>query len=69
MPPSREVASDRKSVGGRPRAAVPHSQITAWVPTAVHDRLVRMATARDVSVSRLVNRIVLLQLEDDPPPD
>jgi len=52
--------------GGRPRAAVPHSQVSAWVPTDVHDRLVRMAVAHEVSVSRMVNRIVLLTLQDPP---
>ncbi len=48
---------------GRPRSAVPHSRVMTWLPVEVHDRLIRIANARETSVSGLVNRIVVLTLQ------
>lgn len=50
---------------GRPRAIEEHSKLSTWVPAAQHDRLIAIARARDVSVSSLVKRAVVLFLRDD----
>lgn len=42
---------------------VPHSSLSAWVPADVHDRIARIAVARDVSVSHVVSRILVRTLQ------
>jgi hypothetical protein len=39
---------------GRPRVADRGAAVTTWIPAALHDRLIREARRRDVSVSRVV---------------
>jgi hypothetical protein len=50
--PAEPIIVKRKR--GRPRSEVPKTALVAWVPTAYHQRLKRIATARDVSVSALL---------------
>jgi predicted HicB family RNase H-like nuclease len=39
---------------GRPRAEVKGSKLSTWVPVSEHDRLIKEAKARDVSLSEWV---------------
>lgn len=43
---------------GRPPAEEPKSTISAWIPAAQHDQLVRIAHQRGESVSQVVRTIV-----------
>ena len=43
---------------GRPRADVPRAAVTTWLPATDHDRLIRIANRRGVSVSELVRGIL-----------
>jgi len=44
--------------GGRPPAPEPGSRISSWVPAKDHDRLIRLARARGVSVSSVIRGLV-----------
>lgn len=55
-----EPASKRRI--GRPKAAEPRSSVSAWIPVAQHDQLVKLATQRGVSVSQVVNALVSVGL-------
>ena len=54
--PSLTVLSARR--GGRPRAQVPRSAVTTWLPAPEHDKLVRAASRRGVSVSAVLRGLV-----------
>ena len=54
-----EPAAKRR---GRPRVVEPRSTVSTWVPASYHDRLVKMANQRDVSVSMLVRSLLMLQM-------
>lgn len=43
---------------GRPRSPEPGSHLTAWVPQSYHDRISQMAIKHDVSVSKVVCRLL-----------
>ena len=48
---------------GRPRSADPLlSPVTTHLPTKAHDRLIVLAKQREVSVSALVRRLLILQI-------
>jgi hypothetical protein len=47
---------------GRPRVSEPRSSVSTWVPASYHDRLIEMASAKDISVSMLVRSMLMLQL-------
>jgi hypothetical protein len=47
---------------GRPRKDAPLSPVTAWVPPAVHDRLLRLAKQHDQSVSGVLRTVLVLKL-------
>lgn len=47
---------------GRPRVDEPRSTVCTWVPASYHDRLVRVAKARETSVSQLVRSLLILRL-------
>ena len=47
---------------GRPRVSEPMSFVSTRVPPSYHDRLIKMAAEKDVSVSRLVRSLLMLQL-------
>jgi len=47
---------------GRPPVAEPLTPVTSWVPPAVANRLDRMATKQDMSVSQLVCRLLILRV-------
>lgn len=48
----------KKARGGRPRALEPRSSVCTWIPASQHDRLIRIANAREQSVSRLIGDIL-----------
>lgn len=54
--------------GGRPRADVPGSALTTWIPSSYHDRLIAMANARHMSVSGMVRQILILRLHQEGSP-
>ncbi len=43
---------------GRPRAKHPKNAMTVWVPTSYHDRIARLAIKHDVSVSKVVCKLL-----------
>lgn len=43
---------------GRPRAPEPGSTISAWIPAKYHDRLIRIANEKDISVSAVVRTVI-----------
>ena len=67
QPDRRLVARDtpdRRNKGGRPRLAdEPSSSITARLPASAHDRLIVLANKHEMSVSALVRRILIFQLD------
>lgn len=48
---------------GRPRVSEPRSSVSTWVPASYHDRLIKMANQKDVSVSMLVRSLLMLQIK------
>jgi hypothetical protein len=48
---------------GRPKSAVESTALTTWVPTTYHDKLIKMANERHMSVSKLVKQILVLKIE------
>jgi predicted HicB family RNase H-like nuclease len=50
---------------GRPRAAEPGSTVSVWLPVSQHDRLVKAAIAREISVSSLVRHLLTRRLPHD----
>lgn len=51
---------------GRPRVNEPRSSVSTWVPQSYHDRLIKMAEQKDVSVSMLVRSMLILQIKKTP---
>jgi hypothetical protein len=47
---------------GRPPADEPSSRITTWVPTSLHDRLIRLANQNGESVSATVKALLALKI-------
>lgn len=47
---------------GRPRSEQPCTSVSTWVPTPYHDRLIKMANQRGMTVSSLVKQIIVIQL-------
>jgi len=50
---------------GRPYATTPKSAIAAWIPTRDHDRIAQLALKHDVSVSKVVRRLLARALADE----
>jgi hypothetical protein len=48
---------------GRPKVEEPRSSVSTWMPATYHDRLIRLANQNEVSVSSMVRRILVLQLQ------
>lgn len=51
-----------KRRGGRPRAEEPGSRVSVWLPASTHDRLIKLANQKDVSVSSLVRTLLTLKI-------
>lgn len=58
-----EPPPDPPNRGGRPRAADPGTTVTTWVRSADYDRLLRLAKARDQSISSLVRDLLKLRVK------
>ena len=48
---------------GRPASPRPHSRITAWVPTDLHDRLIELASEREKSVSATIRDLLVIRIK------
>lgn len=48
---------------GRPRSTVAHASVATWLPADVHDKLIIAANQREMSVSALVRRVLVLTLK------
>lgn len=55
-PESLVIASPRPR--GRPRSPEPGSVLSAYVPQKYHDRIAQLAVKHDVSVSKVVCRLL-----------
>jgi hypothetical protein len=47
---------------GRPRVMEPRATVCTWLPAAQHDRLIRLAKQREISVSALLRSMVIFSL-------
>jgi predicted HicB family RNase H-like nuclease len=68
MPDSPDDAIGPRRRGrppGRPRVAEQGSTVSCWVRSDLHDRLVKAALARDVSLSSLVRHLLTRRLPHD----
>ena len=54
-----------KAQRGRPRSKDPSSPVSTRVPEAYHDRIIQLAAKHDVSVSRMVKTLLVLQLRKE----
>jgi predicted HicB family RNase H-like nuclease len=50
---------------GRPRSPEPQSTVCSWVPAKLHDRLIRAANQREISVSAYVRNVIIFALKDE----
>jgi hypothetical protein len=48
---------------GRPRAEEPLSPITTWVPTAMHDRLIKLANQKDEPLSATIRELLAREIK------
>ena len=48
---------------GRPRASEPRSSVSTWLPVSVHDRLISIASAREISISELVRESIVITIQ------
>jgi len=55
----------QKSLGGRPRRSEPGSAVCTWLRVSEHERVIKMANQREMSVSEFVRSLVIIQLTDD----
>jgi hypothetical protein len=51
---------------GRPRAAVPHINLSSWVPVPVYDQLAQAADRRNESLSELACKVLTASLKRSP---
>ncbi len=50
---------------GRPRAIMPRTSVSTWLPERTADRLIQIANRNGVSVSSVVRQIVILRLSGE----
>jgi hypothetical protein len=60
------MPSDARRPRGRPRTPEPKATLSAWVPTTDHDRIALLALKHDVSVSKIVRRLLEESLRKRP---
>jgi predicted DNA-binding ribbon-helix-helix protein len=51
---------------GRPRVPDPGSAVSTRLPTSIYDRLIALANRREVSVSALIRKMVIVQVNKTP---
>jgi len=59
--PTLLIVGDKRR--GRPRVAEPRSSVSTWVPVSLHDRLIAVASAREISVSELVRESIVIRIQ------
>lgn len=47
---------------GRPRVSEPGTSVSTWLRPDEHDRLIKLANARETTVSSLVRSLLILRL-------
>jgi hypothetical protein len=52
----------KRNKPGRPKAAEQGAKLSTWVPTSQYDRLLKLANAREQSISGLVRDLLRLKL-------
>ena len=52
---------------GRPRAREAMTSVSAWIPVEAHDRLIRYANARELSISAALGRLIARGTKIDEP--
>ncbi len=56
------MADEKLTRVGRPPSDRPHNSVSTWLPSDAHDRLIKLANAREQSVSSLVRQLLILRL-------
>ena len=59
--PTLLIVGDKRR--GRPRVAEPRSSVSTWLPVSVHDRLISIASAREISISELVRESIVITIQ------
>ena len=67
MPDEKDVTggSEPGRRRGRPRSEEPHTTVSTWLPARAHDGLIKLAHQREMSVSELVRRVIIITLRSD----
>lgn len=52
--------NDARRPRGRPPAQQPGSSLSTWVPVSLHDRLIEVASQREMSISALVREALVI---------
>lgn len=47
---------------GRPPVEEPRSSVSTWLPVSLHDRLISVASAREISISELVREAIVVTI-------
>jgi len=59
---SKKAVADPPAKGGRPRVDEPGTSVSTWLRPGDHDKLIRLASLREMSVSALVRDLLRLKL-------
>lgn len=60
--PTLLIVADRRR-RGRPTVQEPRSSVSTWLPVSLHDKLIELATKREVSISELVRESIVVTIE------
>lgn len=61
--PFMRIMPQHRRRRGRPRTSEPHSTVSVWVPTRLHDQLIKLANEQEKTVSQLVKSLLMLRLK------
>lgn len=60
--PSLLIVGERRR-RGRPPVEEKRSSVSTWVPVSLHDRLIEVASQREISISELVREAIVITME------
>lgn len=60
--PTMLILGERRK-RGRPQVQERRSSVSTWVPASVHDKLIELASAREISVSELVRQAIVITIQ------
>lgn len=63
--PSLLIVGERRR-RGRPPVEEKRSSVSTWVPVSLHDRLIEVASAREISISELVREAIVITIQQPP---